>query len=83
MVLDFKLQRPTGRVPDLLIELIYNCISLLLVSLNNFKNIMSNQTKTPEDLEFEAKLAKAFYKTTAKNIGTIESKRILRFIQYQ
>lgn len=36
---------------------------------------MSSQAKTPEDLEFEAKLAKAFYKTTAKSIGTMEPKR--------
>ena len=34
---------------------------------------MSTQ-KTQEDLDFEAKLAKAFYKTTAKNYGGKDSK---------
>lgn len=30
-----------------------------------------SSNKTPEDLEFEAKLAKVFYKTSAKNIGQL------------
>lgn len=33
---------------------------------------MSTQ-KTQEDLDFEAKLAKAFYKTSNKNYGSLES----------
>lgn len=34
---------------------------------------MSTQ-KSQEDLDFEAKLAKAFYKTTSKNYGGLEQK---------
>jgi len=36
---------------------------------------MSNNQQNNEDAEFQAKLAKAFYKTTAQNYGGLESKR--------
>lgn len=43
---------------------------------------MSTQ-KSQEDLDFEAKLAKAFYKTTSKNYGAIDPKSIINTIQLQ
>jgi len=36
---------------------------------------MSNTQQSNEDAEFQAKLAKTFYKTTAQNYGGLESKR--------
>ena len=36
---------------------------------------MSNTQQNSEDAEFQAKLAKAFYKTTSQNYGGLESKR--------
>lgn len=36
---------------------------------------MSNTQQTSEDAEFQAKLAKAFYKTTTQSYGGLESKR--------
>jgi len=47
---DFKLQRQIGLTLDLLIEL-YKLMYFFAIKItNNYKNIMSNQTKTQEDL---------------------------------